>query len=44
MRASLVTAQAVTFILLGLLLLRDQDYRLGIAQFLLAGVTAVVYL
>lgn len=44
MRAALVWAQAVTFIGLGALLVKDHDWRLAAAQFLLGAVTALVYL
>jgi hypothetical protein len=44
MRAVLVAIQAASFVALGVVILRDGDWRLGVAQFLLAGVTAVVYL
>lgn len=44
MRPLLVGVQAASFVALGVLLLMERDWRLGAAQFLLAAVTAVVYL
>ena len=44
MREYLVVLQAVTFVLLGALLLLDGHWRLGVAQLLLAAITALIYL
>lgn len=43
MRTALVIIQAATFVGLGALLCGAGELRLGVAQFLLAGVTFVVY-
>lgn len=43
MRTALVAVQAVTFALLGVLLLAAHDTKLGLAQLLLAAVTVLVY-
>jgi len=43
MRTALLVVQTATFLGLGLVLLRSGETRLAAAQFLLAGVTVVVY-
>ena len=43
MRTALVGIQAATFAGLAALFLREGNWRLGIAQALLAGVTVVIY-
>lgn len=43
MRTALVITQGVTFVALGALLLKSGDWRLGVAQLLLAGCTILVY-
>ena len=43
MRTFLVAVQALTFVGLALVLFREGDWRLGLAQLLLGGVTALVY-
>jgi len=39
----LIAVQLVTFVMLGILFMDDGQYRLGIAQLLLAIVQAVIY-
>lgn len=43
MKESVLVVQVATFVLLGLIFLRDGDWRLGMAQVLLAAVQAVIY-
>ena len=43
MRLALVGIQGATFAALAVVFLREGDWRLGIAQALLAGVTVAVY-
>jgi hypothetical protein len=43
MRSVLVVAQAATFVALGIVLFASGQLKLGAAQILLAGVTALVY-
>lgn len=43
MRTAFVIAQAGTFVGLGVLLFAEGNWRLGLSQFLLAGVNGVIY-
>lgn len=43
MRTALLAVQAATFVGLGVELIRTGDWRLGVAQLLLAGVQVLIY-
>lgn len=43
MRTGLVTVQVASFVGLGALMISQRDWRLGVAQLLLAGVQGLIY-
>jgi hypothetical protein len=43
MRSALVIVQVLTFVALGVMLIIQRDWRLGLAQLLLAGVQGLIY-